>query len=93
MVDQQQYEEIKRRVKQISQFYQHLMVYVLVNAGLAVINLMSDPGEIWFTYPLFGWGIGVALHGLSVFLAGGSWTKSWEEKKIQELLDKERRTS
>jgi hypothetical protein len=91
MVDQQHYQEIKRRVQQISGFYQHLIAYVLVNAGLAVINLLSDPSEIWFIYPLLGWGIGVAAHGLNVFLAGG-WTKAWEEKKIRKLLEKESRT-
>ena len=92
MIDQQRYQEVKQRVKQISGFFQHLIVYVLVNAGLAAINLLSDPGEIWFVYPLLGWGIGVAAHGLNVFLAEG-WTRSWEEKKIRELLDKESRAN
>ena len=88
MVEQQRYEEVKRRVKQISIFYQHLAVYIFVNTGLAVINLTSNPDEIWFTYPLIGWGIGIAAHGLSVFF-GGAWTKSWEERKIRELMEKE----
>lgn len=90
MTDQQQYQEIKQRVKQISAFFQHLVVYILVNAGLIVINLMTSPNEIWFTYPLFGWGIGVAVHALNVFIAEGL-TKSWEEKKIRELMAKESR--
>jgi hypothetical protein len=88
MMDQQRYQEVKQRVRRISGFYQHLMVYVLVNAGLAAVNWLSNPDEIWFVYPLFGWGIGVAVHGLSVFLGEG-WTKTWEEKKIRELLEKE----
>ena len=91
MIDQQRYQEAKRKERSISGFIQHLFVYVLVNAGLAAINLISDPGEIWFVYPLFGWGIGVAAHGLSVFVKEG-WIKSWEEKKIRELLEKENKT-
>jgi len=89
MLDQQQVEKVTQRVKKISQFYQHLVVYVLVNAGLVAINLTSNADDIWFVYPLFGWGIGLAAHGLTVFLAEGL-TKSWEEKKIRELLEKER---
>jgi len=91
MIEQQQYQEAKRRVRQISAFYQHLIVYVLVNIGLAVINLTSDPNEIWFFYPLLGWGMGVAAHGLNVFVTEG-WAKLWEEKKIRELLKKEGRS-
>ena len=92
MTDQQryEYEEVKQRVKRISGFYQHLLVYVLVNAGLVSINLISDPNDLWFVYPLLGWGVGLAAHGLTVFLAEGV-TKSWEEKKIRELLEKERK--
>jgi hypothetical protein len=91
MIEQQRYEEAKRRVKQLSVFYQHLVVYILVNAGLAVINLTSNPDEIWFTYPLLGWGIGIAAHGLTVFLGEG-WAKSWEERKIRKLMEKESRS-
>jgi hypothetical protein len=92
MVNQQQFQEAKRRVRRIAGFYQHLIVYVLVNIGLALINLTSEPDEIWFLYPLLGWGIGVAAHGLKVFLAEG-WARSWEEKKIRELMEKESRSN
>jgi len=88
MVDQQQYQAVKNRVQKIGGFYRHLFVYLLVNAGLLVINLLTDQ-EMWFIYPLLGWGIGIAAHAFSVFFADG-WGKSWEERKIRELLEKER---
>jgi hypothetical protein len=91
MDNQQQYQEIKRKVQKISGFYQHLIAYVLVNAALAAINWITKQ-EVWFIYPLLGWGIGVAAHGLNVFVAEG-WTKSWEEKKIRELMEKGGRTN
>jgi len=92
MINEQQYQEIKRRVKRISGFYRHLAIYVLVIAGLAAINLMTYADEIWFIYPMLGWGIGIAAHGFSVFVGEG-WTKSWEERKIRELLEKESKTN
>lgn len=44
----------------------HLTAYVLVNALLIAINLMTTPDRLWFQWPLAGWGIGLAFHGLAV---------------------------
>jgi hypothetical protein len=33
-------------------FYIHLLVYVLVNAGLIAINLSTDSSRLWFQWPL-----------------------------------------
>ena len=48
-------------------FYIHALVYLVVNAGLVTINLAISPHVLWFIWPLFGWGIGLAAHGLGVF--------------------------
>ena len=47
-------------------FVSHLFVYLSVMLLLAVINLRSAPDEIWFHWPLLGWGLGVFLHGLTI---------------------------
>lgn len=44
----------------------HFIVYAAVNAGLLLINLMSTPGDLWFYWPLFGWGLGILGHALLV---------------------------
>ena len=49
-------------------WYVHALVYVCVNAGLALISVSS--GRPWFVFPLAGWGLGLAIHGLVVWLAG-----------------------
>ncbi|RZJ51219.1 MAG: 2TM domain-containing protein, partial [Chryseobacterium sp.] len=36
----------------------------------------------------FFWGIGLAAHALSVFLPTFVLGRDWEEKKIKELMDK-----
>jgi len=43
-------------------FLSHLVAYVIVNIFLAFINLYISPQTIWFIWPLFGWGIGLAFH-------------------------------
>jgi len=56
----------RRRVKQKLGFYIHATVFVLVNLGLAAINLASG-GKAWQLWPLAGWGLGLAIHGFVTF--------------------------
>jgi hypothetical protein len=88
--DQASYDRAKKRVRALRGFYQHLTIYVLVNALLVVINLATSPRALWFYWPLLGWGIGIVVHGASVFAGGCLWGKDWEERKIKELIDKDR---
>ena len=48
-------------------FFKHLGTYLIINAFLVGMNLLSDGKVDWAIYPLLGWGIGVALHAMSVF--------------------------
>ena len=41
----------------------------------------------------FFWGIGLASHGLSVFLPNFFLGKNWEEKKIREIMEKNKNQS
>ena len=50
-------------------WYMHAAVYLLVNLGLAALALSS--GRDWHAYPLLGWGLGLAIHGLAVWLGSG----------------------
>lgn len=51
-------------------FFAHLAVLVVVNAILVTVNLTSGSGDFWARWPLMGWGIGLAFHGLAVFVVG-----------------------
>jgi 2TM domain len=88
--DQQRYERARARVQSLKDFYTHATVYVLVNIGLFVINLLTGGGW-WFFFPLIGWGIGLGIHAFSVFGSGiGPWGQEWEERKTRELMDRDR---
>ena len=43
------YERAKRRVKAVKGFYNHLIIYIAVNALLIIINVVTSPGVWWFT--------------------------------------------
>jgi hypothetical protein len=89
MDDQARYEQATKRVRELKGFYGHLAVYVIVNAFLLIINLLTSPHALWFVWPLLGWGIGIAIHAAAV-LGNGIWGKQWEERKVKELMDKGR---
>jgi hypothetical protein len=90
MDDQARYQEAKRHVGEIRDFYFHVVIYLFVNAVLVVINLLTSPKYLWFIWTLIGWGVGLIIHAISVF--GGLWGKSWEERKIKEIIEKDKRT-
>lgn len=56
----------RRRVKLKMGFFIHATVFVLVNLSLAAINLAGG-GKPWHLWPLAGWGLGLAIHGIVTF--------------------------
>jgi hypothetical protein len=59
--------QARRRVGLKMGFYVHLTVYVLVNLGLFGIAGLNGRGH-WPLFPLLGWGLGLAIHGIVVLL-------------------------
>ncbi|MFT4100720.1 MAG: 2TM domain-containing protein [Burkholderiaceae bacterium] len=58
----------RRRAGARMGFLIHLGVYLAVNLVLVSIDLMSASPVRWAHYPLMGWGLGLAIHGLAVHL-------------------------
>lgn len=81
------YQKAKERVAALRGFYVHLTVYIIVNGGLFLIDLVTSPGSFWFFWPLMGWGIGLAFHALTVFGLGRRFDAGWEERKINEFME------
>ncbi len=65
-------------------FYIHLLVFVLVLAGLFTVNAASG-GAWWVLWVLFGWGIGVGAHALAVFGRAPQAVKEWEKRKVEQI--------
>ena len=75
-------------------FYKNFMVYVIVNAFLAVINAVYTPQYWWVLFPIFFWGIGVFVKFLNAFaFADNFGSESYREHKIQKEMEKLRNQS
>jgi len=62
--DGKKYARIKAEAR--VKFYNHLYIYMGVNAFLIVINLISSPFNWWFPFPLLGWGLGLFFHWMKL---------------------------
>lgn len=83
------YLRAKERVEKLKGFYGNLASYCVVIPILIIVNLNSPHDFQWFWFPMLGWGLGVLFHAFETFGYG----KSWEEKKIQEILNKQNNTN
>lgn len=80
------YVKAKDRVEKLKGFYANLISYCCIIPLLVIINV-STSGFQWFWFPMLGWGMGLLFHALETFGYG----KSWEDKKIQEIMNKDKK--
>jgi hypothetical protein len=62
---------------------------------VVIANVQNyEPGESYFQFKTFMtaffWGIGLLAHGMATFVPYFILGKGWEERKIKELMKKER---
>lgn len=96
---EERYENAKKRIGELKDFYIHLGAYVLVNIFLSTAQIVDGVtegksfSEIFSDMGIYGvwlmWGIGIGFHALNVFGSNAFLGKNWEEKKIKELMGKE----
>lgn len=83
-----QYDDIDRLARKRAGaklgWYAHAAVYLVVNLFLFALSQYGTGHRNWTIYPMLGWGLGLALHGVAVFAIGSGSTLR------QRLIDKER---
>jgi len=70
-------------------FYSHAAVYALVNLFIWLVSDRAFGGRPWTPFPLLGWGLGLALHAISVFVLGQG--SSLRERLVEREREKLRR--
>ena len=73
-------------VKELKGFYSDLMSFIVIVPALFILNYFTSPGYIWAWWVLFGWGIGLSIHALSVFEFFNMLSPNWEKKQIEKRL-------
>lgn len=70
-------------------WYVHALVYLAVNLGMFAFSRYGFGHRNWSMYPVLGWGLGLALHGISVFVLGKGST--WREQMVERERERLRR--
>ncbi len=85
------YRRARHKVRMLRGWYVHALVYACVIGGLWVIYAVS--GQSRFPWPLpamLGWGLGLAIHGVVVWLGTSRRGSDWEARKIEEFMQEDR---
>lgn len=81
------YRHARRRVRMLQAWYIHGLVYVCVIGVLwLVYGFASQSRFPWPLPPTLGWGLGLAIHGLVVWLGTSRRSRDWEARKIEQYL-------
>ncbi|MEH6535785.1 MAG: histidine kinase [Psychroserpens sp.] len=84
------YVRARNHVDELKGFYYSLISYVLVIPFLIFIWYTFTPQTIqWFWFPMFGWGIGLAIQAFRVFVNEGAFGRDWEQRKIEKYMKDE----
>lgn len=80
---------VRKKIKARDEFVSHLFWFILVNGFLVTIWFFTGGGFPWFLFPLLGWGMGLAGHGMDYYNKYGAGADKREvefERKLQEEL-------
>jgi hypothetical protein len=87
------YLRAQKKVKKIVGFYWHLASYVIINIFL--IFMISRANANFWSFGTFStaifWGIGLFFHFIGTFGPDFLFGKNWEQRKIQEYMDKDKK--
>ena len=75
MNEEELYQYARQRVKRRRKFYSHVITWVVMSVFFILLNLATSD-YFWAIFPILGWGIGVAFHGIQIF------TNEWEDSEI-----------
>ena len=82
-------ERALHRARELRSFYSHASVFALVNIALFVVDLLTGDSW-WFYWALLGWGVALGIQALTVFGQFGPFSPDWEERKTEEILQRQR---
>ncbi|QTE23515.1 2TM domain-containing protein [Polaribacter cellanae] len=86
-LQEQEYLKAKKKVKEIKDFYMHLVVMIFALPIVITVNLLFVPNFHFFWLAAFGMLFSVAIHWVQVFgFSKFGLGNNWEEKKIKQIM-------
>lgn len=89
-ISEKRYKSAKKQVEKLKAFYLHLGIFLIFIPILIYFNFLSQTGFPWAIFPILGWGFGIMGHASETFEYSPIFGKKWEERKIRNLMNKEK---
>jgi len=83
------YVRARNHVDELKKFYGSLISYFFFIPFFIFINYYTSWDFKWFWFPIIGWGIGLAIHAMKVFVNDGPFGRNWEKRKIEQFMKDE----
>ena len=91
-ISEKRYKSAKKQVEKLKAFYIHLGIYIIFIPILIYLNVLSlsETRVPWALFAILGWGFGIMGHASETFDYNPIFGKNWEERKIRNLMNKEK---
>ena len=76
-------------VRDIKGFYSHLIMYLIGAPAMVIASFFDSTDFAWYIWPIIGWGIGLAAHGLVVFEVFSLFGADWEKRQVEKRLHRD----
>ena len=83
-------EEARRYVEKLRNFYQLLLLAVVMIGLSALIDAWTSPGRQWFHWVAFGFGIAIVFSAIDTFGRNLWLGYGWQRRKEREYLARNR---
>ena len=78
--------EAIKYVKNVKDFYKHLVVFIIVSPCLVAFNAWLTPGVWWVVWAIGPWAFAIAMHILAVFGFLKFLGPDWEQRQFQKRM-------
>lgn len=79
-------QRVIEEIRQLKNFYVHLVLFVVIIGGLAALDYFVTPDDLWIQYVIMGWGGGLIIHAIYLFGIGQSFGKEWEQREFEKRM-------
>lgn len=79
-----------KKVKSIRRLYIHMSLYVVMAGFFFLLNIVTDPFDMWWFFPILPWSVIISMHYIFVKGIPGTniLSKDWEEEEYEKQYEK-----
>jgi hypothetical protein len=79
------YKKANARAREKKRFFAHFLRWAVMSIFFILVNIFTSD-YFWAIFPIMGWGIGLAMHGIKVYT--NEWEDSETERELRRLKRK-----